>query len=85
MNIPDDSLRKLLAWTVETAEEELNCLETRAIVHRYVEFRLSGTGPLPDELKGVEQHLRVCQDCSEVIQAVIALLDDPEAIEPPTR
>jgi hypothetical protein len=74
MNIPDDSLRKLLAWTVDTAEEELNCLETRAIVHRYVEFRLSGTGSLPADLKGVEQHLRVCQDCSEVTEAVIAAL-----------
>ncbi len=74
MNIDPQGLRQLLKLTANTAEHELTCEESGELVHRYVEFRVSGKGELPEELRGVEQHLSVCPDCVEIVDAVIAAI-----------
>ena len=72
MDVTPNGLAKLLKMTANTAEHELTCEESGESVHRYVEFRVSGASELPDDLRGVEQHLSVCPDCVEVVEAIIA-------------
>ena len=72
MDITPKGLEQLLKLTANTAEHELTCEESGESVHRYVEFRISGAGPLPEDLRGVEQHLSVCPDCVEIVEAIIA-------------
>jgi len=79
MDITPKGLRQLLKLTANTAQEELTCEESGESVHRYVEFRVSGTGALPDDLRGVEQHLSVCPDCVEIVEAIIAAVREERA------
>lgn len=72
MDMTPDRLQQLLKLTANTAEHELTCEESGESVHRYVEFRLRGAGALPEDLRGVEQHLSVCPDCVEIVEAIIA-------------
>ncbi len=74
MRISNKALHELLRATGKTADQELTCDESGELVHRYVEFRVTGSGELPEELRGVEQHLSVCRDCVEVVEAVIAAI-----------
>ena len=79
MDVTPQGLEKLLKMTVNTAEHELTCEESGESVHRYVEFRVSGSGELPADLGGVEQHLSVCPDCVEIVEAIIAAVRDERA------
>jgi len=79
MNITPKSLQQLLKLTANTAEHELTCEESGESVHRYVEFRVSGSGPLPQDLRGVEQHLSICPDCVEIVEAIIAAIREEHA------
>ena len=74
MRVNPHDLQQLLRLTANTAEQELTCEESGERVHRYIEFRASGQGDLPDDLLGVEQHLSVCPDCLEIVEAAIAAI-----------
>jgi hypothetical protein len=79
MDVTPKGLQKLLKMTANTAEHELTCEESGESVHRYVEFRVSGSGALPDDLSGVGQHLSVCPDCAEIVEAIIAAVREERA------
>ena len=81
MDVTPKWLAKLLKMTANTAEHELTCEESGESVHRYVEFRVSGAGVLPEDLRGVEQHLSVCPDCVEIVEAIIAAVREERANE----
>jgi hypothetical protein len=74
MSLTEDRLSRLLKLTANTAEHELTCEECGDRLCRYIEFRVSGVGPMPDDLKAIGQHLSVCPDCEEVVEAIIATL-----------
>jgi hypothetical protein len=84
MDMNPKGLVQLLKLTANTAEHELTCEESGESVHRYVEFRVSGTGALPEDLRGVEQHLAVCPDCVEIVEAVIAAVREERAMGEPS-
>jgi hypothetical protein len=71
MAINTQGLQLLLKVTANTAEEELTCEESGELVHRYVEFRVSGRTDFPPDLAMVHQHLTVCPECLEVVEAII--------------
>ncbi len=79
MDVTPKALQKLLKMTANTAEHELTCEESGESVHRYVEFRVSGSGALPEDLSGVEQHLSVCPDCVEIVESIIAAVREERA------
>ena len=79
MDIHPKALQELLRLTANTAEHELTCEESGESVHRYVEFRVSGSGPLPEDLRGVKQHLSVCPDCVEIVEAIVAAVREERA------
>ncbi len=74
MELTTQALQLLLQATVNTAEHELTCQECGDLVLRYIDYRVTGTGEMPADLRCVEQHLSVCPDCMEVVETIIAAL-----------
>lgn len=62
-----DKLTDLLSATVA---EELDCDAVLDRLAAYLEH--SADAELPPDLAAVEQHLRVCPDCHEEYQALVA-------------
>jgi hypothetical protein len=67
-----NKLRGLLQTVANLAEHEITCDESNELVHRYVDFRVYNDGPVPEDLKGIEQHLSVCPQCMEVVEAIVS-------------
>jgi hypothetical protein len=63
-----------------TAEHEIDCDECLALVTEYIELRMAGA-PIPECLEVVEQHMSVCGECREVIEAVTLGLEDTGVVE----
>lgn len=67
-------LRQLASMTAATETAEIDCDEWLGLVGRYVESVRSGRLP-PEELAGVVQHVEVCPDCREELEALLRTLD----------
>ena len=72
MNKKPNNFEEFLLATMKTADHELTCEEAGDIVHRYVESVLAKPGDITEELKLVSQHLGICPQCKEVVDAIIA-------------
>ena len=73
---PDpESIKALLAATLETRPQEIDCQEWLDQAARYAELRKRGEA-IPDDLALVHQHLAVCPECTEELEALLDLLDD---------
>ena len=66
--------REKLAWlakaVVATLPEEIDCEEWLSRVGRLVELQRARE-PITPDLKPVQQHMDVCQECAEDFQALI--------------
>lgn len=82
MNIKNDELEQLLRAAANTCEHELTCNESGELVHRYVDFRVFGTGEMPEELRGVQQHVSVCPGCREIVESIIAAVRAEQGLPP---
>ena len=65
-------LEDLLRAVAVTAPEEIDCDEFLARVGAYLEG-LERTGGHPPELEQVSHHLKVCPECREEFEALVAL------------
>lgn len=74
-----DLKREQLAWLakaiVATLPEEIDCDEWLSRVGRLVELQRTGE-PITPDLKPVEQHMDVCQECAEDFQALLQGLEE---------
>ena len=75
MKLDPESIKALLAATLETRPQEIDCLEWLDKVAGYAEFRKRGEA-IPNDLEIVHQHLAVCPECTEEFEALLDLLDD---------
>ncbi len=66
-----EQLRDLLQQVAATQAEEIDCEEFLARVATYLE-KLRAEETLASELSQVAQHLRVCPNCSEEFEALLA-------------
>ena len=74
---PDSQhFESLTAMIMATKPEEIDCDEWLDRVARYAELVQRG-GSIPSDLKLVAQHVTVCPECSEELDALLALLDSP--------
>lgn len=72
---PDpEALKSLLAATLATRPEEIDCEQWLAQAGTYAEL-LSAGEPIPEELELVAQHISVCAECNEELEALLALLE----------
>ncbi len=73
---PDpESIKALLAATLETRPQEIDCLEWLDKADGYAELRKRGEA-IPEDLELVHQHLAVCPECTEEFEALLDLLED---------
>ena len=70
MHINHDQLAWLARAIVATLSEEIDCDEWLQRVGKLVELQSAGQ-PIPPDLKVVQQHIEVCQDCAEDFEALL--------------
>lgn len=68
-----EQIRALAQVALETRPDEITCDELLDRVARYAELVLAGH-PVPPDLQPVEEHLRVCPECTEELEALRAAL-----------
>lgn len=69
-------IRALAHMTVNTRPAEITCDDWLDLVGRYAELVFAGK-TVPAELHAVEEHLKVCPECTEEFEALQkTLLDD---------
>lgn len=66
-------VKRLLSQIFNTEEEEADCGECYAHIDRFAEMLEAGDEPAV-VLPRVEQHLKVCGECSEELRALLAML-----------
>ena len=69
MKLDAQQIQDLARLTVATRPDEISCEEWLARVGRYVELKQAGAS-IPEELQCVVQHLDVCPDCAEELDAL---------------
>ena len=70
--IDSEHLIELARLVVDTANQEIDCAVFLDRAAAYLETRDRTGGPLPPALVAVEQHLKVCAECYEEFQALLA-------------
>jgi hypothetical protein len=70
MSTSTDKIRELLQQVIATEPTEIDCEELLARVGAYVESATSER-ELSVELRVVAQHLEVCPECKEEIEALL--------------
>lgn len=71
----NDDLSWLARAVAATRADEIDCDEWLARVGRLLELRQAGP-PLPPDLEPVLQHVAVCRECAEELEALIAALPE---------
>ena len=69
----DNFWRKLIETSLETADEEISCMECFELLDQYVDLLDEGEKPalvLPE----LEQHLTVCDCCHTELEALLIAL-----------
>lgn len=71
MRLTDEQLAEFARSLCETNEEELDCQQMLDRAAAFVEA--AGTTPdrMPEALRAVAQHLRVCPECREEIEMLL--------------
>lgn len=65
--------REFLQWVLGTEDTELDCAGLMAIIDRYVESQVFGSGTEPGT-ESVPLHLRQCPDCGRLVAALTQLV-----------
>ncbi|MCB9831179.1 MAG: hypothetical protein H6807_01795 [Planctomycetes bacterium] len=73
MNLRNDELERLLQLVHDTADQEIDCDEFHARVAAYVEALPAGAGD--GRFVRLRQHLSVCPECAEDLEALRRALD----------
>lgn len=82
MKLSKEQLEALAKATLATRPEEIDCDEWLARVGRFLEHEASGA-PLPSDLLAVAQHLEVCPECDEELDALRSGLEEVPEDSPP--
>lgn len=69
MKPTNEQIDALLRLTMDTRPEEITCDEWLHLVGRYAELVFAGK-PVPPELQPVVDHLRLCPECAEELEAL---------------
>lgn len=76
----DDKLEDLARLVGDTADAEIDCAEMLNLVSSFLQKRQAGEA-LPERLRAVGQHLKICPECREEFDALIRAEGlDPRAI-----
>ena len=77
-DIPETALEALARVVADTVSDEISCDELLNRISAYVERAAAGAAD-PSLIKAVDDHLRICPECTEEYDALLkALGQDPE-------
>ena len=71
MTLSNEQLETLLGLLHETEDCEIDCEAVLARAARFIEVAVGPDATLDVSLREVAQHLRVCPECREEIEAII--------------
>jgi hypothetical protein len=77
MKLKEETLAKVLEAISITEEEEIDCDACNQEVDKYVELLKEGQDPT-EVMPLVEQHLKVCDCCTEELKALLEALESIE-------
>lgn len=69
MNITDRQVEALLQMLALTKDEEADCGKCSRRMAEFAETTLAGKS-IPEGLKCIDEHLRICGDCREEFEAL---------------
>ena len=72
MKLSNEQLAELARSVADTAEEEIDCEEMLSRAATFIEAVTGGEGDLPESLRVVAQHLKVCAECREEMEMMLA-------------
>jgi hypothetical protein len=75
MALGDEEFRELARALLATCPEEIDCERWLDGVGLYLDLIEAGR-PIPESLRPVEAHLRLCPDCAEEYAAMREALDE---------
>lgn len=75
MTLDDKEYRDLARALLATRPEEIDCEQWLDSVGLYLDLIEAGE-PVPEALRPVEEHLRLCPDCAEEYAAMRAALGE---------
>lgn len=69
MRLTKEQINVLARLALDTSPQEITCEDWLDLAARYAELELAGE-PIPPELQPVVDHLRLCPDCTEELEAL---------------
>lgn len=75
MTLSPEQMDRLMQLLGLTRDVELNCNECLEQVSEYADCELRGKS-IPEALRAVEEHLRICGECREEYEALRQALDE---------
>lgn len=71
MILSDEYLAELARTIAETCDEEIDCEQMLSRAAAFITAVSQGEQSLPESLRVVAQHLRVCAECREEIELIL--------------
>ena len=72
MKLSNEQLAELARSVAETADEEIDCEEMLTRAAAFIEAATGKQGDLPQSLRVVAQHPKVCPECREEMDVMLA-------------
>ena len=74
MKITTKQIKTLLRFVAKTGDSEISCQTCEDQIAQFAETRLTGK-EIPEALKAIEEHLRICPECSEELDFIRRALE----------
>lgn len=74
MKITNEQIKNLLGAVAKTSDDEVSCDSCEFQLAQFAETQLSGQ-EIPEALKAIEAHLKVCPECTEELEFIKRALE----------
>ncbi len=75
MKITNEQIKGLLGAVANTSNQEISCQTCEDQISQFAEAQLSGK-EITAALKAIEEHLKICPECTEELQFIKRALED---------
>jgi uncharacterized protein with PIN domain len=74
MKITKNQIETLLGFVSKTHDDEISCQACEDQIAQFAESQLTGK-EIPEALQAIEEHLRICPECSEELEFIRRALE----------
>jgi len=74
MKISNEQIKTLLGFVAKTSDDEVSCQTCEDQISQFAESELAGK-EIPDALKVIEEHLKICPECTEELALIRRALE----------